>query len=199
MKTTSKEPSARTRSPHRPLTADRLAAFAGAAPPQHVGEATWIEVIRKMDEVYSDLLQYQVALEEKNAALEETQHFIESVLDSMSDVLVVCDRHGRIQNVNRSLAQLIGMPERGRWSGGRSEIFVPMWFHATWSPPFRCTCPRAPSRTARSDCSRKTVMMSPSRPTARRAMTNTDAWWAWCSSDARSASCAAHLMDTEST
>ena len=108
MKTTSKEPSARTRSPHRPLTADRLAAFADAAPPQHVGEATWIEVIRKMDEVYSDLLQYQVALEEKNAALEETQHFIESVLDSMSDVLVVCDRHGRIQNVNRSLAQLIG-------------------------------------------------------------------------------------------
>ncbi len=82
-----------------------------AAVPSGVGEATWIEVIRKMDEVYSDLLQYQVALEEKNAALEETQHFIESVLDSMSDVLVVCDRHGRIQNVNRALVALVGRSE----------------------------------------------------------------------------------------
>lgn len=98
-----------------------VAAFVDAAPPQHVGEATWIEVIRKMDEVYSDLLQYQVALEEKNAVLEETQQFIESVLDSMSDVLVVCDRHGRIQNVNRALARLIGHAEQelvGRSLGG---------------------------------------------------------------------------------
>jgi len=91
--------------------AEHLAALADATPPQNVGEATWIEVIRKMDEVYSDLLQYQVALEQKNTALEETQQFIESVLDSMSDVLVVCDRHGRIQNVNRALATLIGHEE----------------------------------------------------------------------------------------
>ena len=31
-----------------------------------------------MDEVYNDLLQYEVALEEKNAALEESHQFIES-------------------------------------------------------------------------------------------------------------------------
>ncbi len=98
--------------PHPGAQAEHLASFADAAPPQHVGEATWIEVIRKMDEVYSDLLQYQVALEEKNTALEETQRFIESVLDSMSDVLVVCDRHGRIQNANRALARLIGHAEQ---------------------------------------------------------------------------------------
>ena len=66
-------------------------------PPAGVGEDVWIDVIRKMDEVYSDLLQYEVALEEKNAKLEETQKFIFSVLTSMSDVLVVCDRHGVIQ------------------------------------------------------------------------------------------------------
>ena len=41
-----------------------------------VDEGVWIEVIRKMDEVYSDLLQYEVALERKNAALEESQQFI---------------------------------------------------------------------------------------------------------------------------
>jgi hypothetical protein len=38
-----------------------------------LGEDAWIEVIQKMDEVYNDLLQYEVALEEKNAALEESQ------------------------------------------------------------------------------------------------------------------------------
>lgn len=34
------------------------------------GEAAWIEVIEKMDEVYADLVRYQLELEEKNAALE---------------------------------------------------------------------------------------------------------------------------------
>jgi two-component system sensor histidine kinase HupT/HoxJ len=48
-----------------------------------VGEGVWIDVIRKMDEVYNDLLQYEVALEQKNAALEESHQFIESVLSSM--------------------------------------------------------------------------------------------------------------------
>ncbi len=80
-------------------------------PPEGVGEDVWIDVIRKMDEVYSDLLQYEVALEEKNAALEETQRFIFSVLTSMSDILVVCDRHGHIQEVNQALAQLTGKSE----------------------------------------------------------------------------------------
>ena len=82
-----------------------------ARPPEGVGEDVWIDVIRKMDEVYSDLLQYEVALEEKNAALEETQKFIFSVLTSMSDILVVCDRHGNIQEVNQALAQLTGKTE----------------------------------------------------------------------------------------
>ena len=56
-----------------------------------VDESTWLDVIQKMDEVYSDLLQYEVALEDKNSALEESQQFIVSVLTSMSDVLLVCD------------------------------------------------------------------------------------------------------------
>ena len=59
-------------------------------------EAAWIEVIRKMDEVYADLLRYETDLEEKNAALEEAQAFISSVIESVSDILIVCDRHGSI-------------------------------------------------------------------------------------------------------
>ncbi|TCJ17244.1 PAS domain S-box protein [Parasulfuritortus cantonensis] len=78
-----------------------------------LGEEVWIEVIRKMDEVYNDLLQYEVALEEKNAALEESQRFVMSVLSSMSDILVVCDHDGRIEEVNPSLQACSGdTPER---------------------------------------------------------------------------------------
>ena len=72
------------------------------------GETAWIEVIQKMDEVYNDLLQYEVALEEKNAALEESHQFIESVLASMSDILIVCDRNGNIEEVNPSLRHIAG-------------------------------------------------------------------------------------------
>ncbi|MBI4995439.1 MAG: PAS domain S-box protein [Rhodocyclales bacterium] len=81
------------------------AARAGAS------ESVWLDVIQKMDEVYSDLLQYEVALEDKNAALEESQQFIVSVLTSMSDVLLVCNRAGVIQDVNQSLQHLIGLDE----------------------------------------------------------------------------------------
>ena len=80
-------------------------------PPEGVGEEAWIDVIRKMDEVYNELLQYEVALEEKNAALEESHQFIFGVVASMSDVLVVCDRHGVVLEVNRALAALVGRPE----------------------------------------------------------------------------------------
>ncbi|KAB2927296.1 MAG: PAS domain S-box protein [Dechloromonas sp.] len=73
-----------------------------------LGEQAWIEVIQKMDEVYNDLLQYEVALEEKNAALEESHQFIESVLASMSDILIVCDRNGLIEEVNSSLCHFAG-------------------------------------------------------------------------------------------
>ena len=72
------------------------------------GETAWIEVIQKMDEVYNDLLQYEVALEQKNAALEESHQFIESVLASMSDILIVCDRNGTIEEVNPSLRHIAG-------------------------------------------------------------------------------------------
>lgn len=77
----------------------------------HAQEAAWIEVIRKMEEVYSDLIQYEIELEEKNTALEEAQRFITSVLSSVSDILVVCDADGRIQQVNLAFLRLTDMAE----------------------------------------------------------------------------------------
>jgi len=85
--------------------------LAQATPPDALSESTWIEVIHKMDEVYNELLQYEVALEEKNAALEESQQFIFSVLTAMSDLLVVCDRHAVIEEVNQALVVFTGKRE----------------------------------------------------------------------------------------
>ena len=90
----------------KPLSASPPAEGLGS-----LGEDAWIEVIRKMDEVYNDLLQYEVALEEKNAALEESQQFVFSVLASMSDILVVCDREARIEVVNQAMTAFAGQPE----------------------------------------------------------------------------------------
>jgi two-component system sensor histidine kinase HupT/HoxJ len=72
-------------------------------------ETAWIEVIHKMDETYADLVRYQVELEKKNVALEEAQHFLASILASMTDVLIVCDLTGAIQQVNRALEDLTGL------------------------------------------------------------------------------------------
>jgi two-component system sensor histidine kinase HupT/HoxJ len=87
-----------------------------------VGETVWIDVIRKMDEVYNDLLQYEVALEEKNAALEQSHQFIESVLASMSDILIVCDRHGNIEEVNASLQRFTGRLEKDLGDASRRPL-----------------------------------------------------------------------------
>lgn len=74
-------------------------------------ESAWVEVVQKMESVYADLVETQVRVEAQNAALEEAQQFIRSVLMSMTDVLLVCDLRGRIQQVNRALEDLSGRRE----------------------------------------------------------------------------------------
>lgn len=81
-----------------------------------VDDAAWLDVIQKMDEVYTQLVADEVALEEKNAQLEQSQRFIVSLLSSMSDVLLACDAQGRIEDVNASLCALVGRDE-GRLRG----------------------------------------------------------------------------------
>lgn len=92
--------------------ASLAARFAGRPPAEFDGEreGAWIEVIRKMDEVYADLLRYEADLEDKNAALEEAQAFISSVIESVSDILIVCDPNGIIQQVNPAAVRLFGRP-----------------------------------------------------------------------------------------
>ncbi|WP_045476080.1 sensor histidine kinase [Serpentinimonas barnesii] len=73
-----------------------------------IDETAWLDVIQKMEQVYTQLIDDEVKLEHKNAELELQQQFIASVMASMSDVLVVCDRSGRIEQVNRALCELVG-------------------------------------------------------------------------------------------
>ncbi len=78
---------------------------------ENAGEDTWIDVIRKMDEVYADLVHSQTQLEQQNARLTEAQAFIDSVLAAMTDVLIVCDPALAIEQVNPALEQLTGRRE----------------------------------------------------------------------------------------
>lgn len=76
-----------------------------------VDESTWLDVIQKMDEVYTRLIDDEVELEKKNTELEQSQQFIFSVLTSMSDVLVVCDHAGVIEQANTAFCELVGRAE----------------------------------------------------------------------------------------
>ena len=76
-----------------------------------VDEGTWLDVIHKMDEVYSQLVADEIALEEKNAELEQSQQFIFSLLSAMSDVLVACNEQGLIEETNAALCELVGRPD----------------------------------------------------------------------------------------
>ncbi len=90
-----------------------------ASPLQHlsvdaldgVDEATWLDVIHKMDEVYSKLVTDEIELEEKNAQLEQSQQFIFSLLSAMSDVLIACSQDGLIEETNAALCELVGGSE----------------------------------------------------------------------------------------
>jgi len=88
-------------------------------------EDAWVDVIRTMDTLYADLVDNQIELEHKNAALEDAQQFIRSVLGAMTDVLIVCDTNGRIQQVNKALETLIGKQESALLSRRLDELLAP--------------------------------------------------------------------------
>ena len=76
-----------------------------------VDETTWMDVIHKMDEVYSKLVSDEIELEEKNTQLEQSQQFIFSLLSAMSDVLIACSQDGLIEETNAALCELVGRSE----------------------------------------------------------------------------------------
>ncbi len=101
-----------------------IAEIASAGLPDNMEEEAWIAVIHQMESIYTDLLHYQVELEEKNAELENAQRFITSVMSSMSDVLVVCDINGKIQQVNQALVNAIGRGEQELLGTSLIDLFT---------------------------------------------------------------------------
>ncbi|HEY9094504.1 MAG TPA: ATP-binding protein [Hydrogenophaga sp.] len=93
------------------MSKDREPSPLPTVPMDGVDESTWLDVIQKMDEVYTRLIDDEVELEKKNTELEQSQQFIFSVLTSMSDVLLVCDESGLIEQANAALCQLVGRDE----------------------------------------------------------------------------------------
>lgn len=86
-------------------------------------EEAWIEVIHKMDSVYADLVQSQVELEKNHDALKEAQRFISSVLASMTEVLIVCDIDGVIQQTNSALDEITGRSSQEMCGHSLMSIF----------------------------------------------------------------------------
>ena len=79
--------------------------------PPHFSDDAWVEVLSAMDRTYADLVDYQERLERQNAELMEMRGFLTSILSSVSDVLIVADRAGRIAQVSRSVVALTGRAE----------------------------------------------------------------------------------------
>jgi len=88
------------------------------------GESVWLEVIKKMDEVYADLIGYEADLERKNGELEAARNFIQSVIASVSDVLIVCDERGAILQVNPAFEELAGRGEAELKGASVAALFV---------------------------------------------------------------------------
>ncbi|KAB2951229.1 MAG: PAS domain-containing protein [Rhizobiaceae bacterium] len=90
---------------------------------EHFSDDAWVEVLSAMDRTYADLVSYQEQLERQNAELQEMRTFLTAILSSVSDVLIVADRAGRVAQVSRSVGDLTGEPERAVLGKPLSGLF----------------------------------------------------------------------------
>ena len=65
-------------------------------------DAAWMDVLQAVDRTYAELVDYQEQLERQNAETAMLRRFMESVLGSVSDALIVVDRQGRVEEASRS-------------------------------------------------------------------------------------------------
>ena len=117
--------------PH-PNPSSRLTTQAGLPPDierkdRRADDRVWIDVIQHMDSIYADLVHSQVELEDKNAKLENAQNFIQSVISSISDILIVCDINGLILQVNQALEEIIKIDATILTGKPVSALFSPQY------------------------------------------------------------------------
>lgn len=87
-------------------------------------DEAWAEVLSAVDRTYADLVEYQERLERQNVQLEDMRAFLASILSSVSDVLIVVDRAGTVEQVNQSLVTLTGKNEEDFTGGAVSAMFA---------------------------------------------------------------------------
>lgn len=109
---------------YRPTHMIDLLSESAGLPDDAQTENMWLEVIQRVDEVYSDLIRYESDLEIKNAELEEAQQFISSVIASVSDILVVCDEKGRILQVNPAFQRITGLSQKDLLGASLANFLV---------------------------------------------------------------------------
>lgn len=95
----------------------------GPSRPPHFSDDAWGDVLAAMDRTYADLVGHQEQLELQNAELEEMHTFLTAILSSVTDVLIVADRAGRIARVSRSFAEVTGRPEAAALGQPLAEMF----------------------------------------------------------------------------
>ena len=78
-----------------------------------------------MDRTYADLVVYQEQLERQNAELQEMRTFLTAILSSVSDVLIVADRAGRVVQLSRSAGMLAGGEEAALLGQPLAVMFDP--------------------------------------------------------------------------
>ncbi|APX23011.1 MAG: PAS domain-containing sensor histidine kinase [Rhodobacteraceae bacterium] len=71
-------------------------------------DEAWQSVLRAVDQTYSELVAHQERLEDQNAELSAAKRLIESVMASVSDILIVIDRDGTVAEASASLRGLVG-------------------------------------------------------------------------------------------
>jgi PAS domain S-box-containing protein len=95
----------------------------GPERPPHFSDDAWGDVLAAMDRTYADLVGHQEQLESQNAELEEMRTFLTAILSSVTDVLIVADRAGRIARVSRSFAEVTGRAEAAALGQPLSDMF----------------------------------------------------------------------------
>ncbi len=89
-----------------------------------LSDAVWLDVLSAVDRTYADLVDYQERLESQNAELEAMRRFLGSILASTSDVLIVTNRQGLVEEMSASLATLTGRPLASLQGGPVTGLFV---------------------------------------------------------------------------
>lgn len=78
---------------------------------EELQDSMWIEIIERMENLYAELANNQAEIERKNQELSQAKDFIEDVVKSMVDALMVIDSQGKIKMVNRAILELLGYKE----------------------------------------------------------------------------------------